>query len=36
MTITELDLILMFFPSFIGTFLALVAYNYIDRKYDNN
>lgn len=36
MTITELDLVLMFFPSFIGALLALVVYDYIDRKYDNN
>lgn len=36
MTITELDLIMMIIPSFLGAFIALVAKDYIDRIYDNN
>lgn len=36
MTITEIDLILMIIPCFLGTWIALSAHDYIKRKYDNN
>lgn len=35
MTITELDLLLMIIPSFLGTWIALAAHDYMIRN-DNN
>lgn len=36
MTVTELDLVLMIIPSFLGAFMALAGHDYINRKYDDN
>jgi len=36
MTITELDLILMVIPGFLGAWIALAAHDYMTRKYYDN
>ena len=36
MTITELDLMMMIIPSFLGAFMALTIRDYVDRNYDDN
>jgi hypothetical protein len=36
MTITELDLVMMIIPSFLGAFMALTIKDYVNRNYDDN